>query len=74
MCLEVVQVNVVAPVRLVWVVLHSLDATMLALDNALVGPLLLEAAPPGAVEVTSSTLLGPGRLNLLVSHAMDRLS
>lgn len=72
--LEVVQVNVVAPVRLVWVVLDSLNTTKLALDDALVGPLLLKAVPPSAVELASSTLLSPGSLDLLASHAMDGLS
>ena len=60
--LEVIQVNILALVRLVGIAFYSLNTTVLALDLVLVGALLAEAVPPLAVIVSSSTLLSPGRL------------
>jgi hypothetical protein len=62
MSFEVVQVNVLALVSLVGIALYGLNATVLALDLVLVGALLAETVPPLVVIVSSSALLGPGRL------------
>jgi hypothetical protein len=61
-CLEVVQVDVLAFVGLVGIAFHRFNTTVLALDLVLVGTTLLEAIPPLAVVVSSSALLGPCRL------------
>jgi hypothetical protein len=62
MSLEVVQVNVLALVRLVGIALYGFNTTVLALDLILVGALLVESVPSFAVIVSSSALLGPCRL------------
>ena len=62
MSLEIVQVNVLALVRLVGITLYGFNTAVLALDLVLVGALLVETVPPFAIIVSSGALLGPCRL------------
>ena len=65
--LEVVQVDVLAFVRLIGIALDSLNAAILALNFVLIDPFLGEAIPLFVVVGAGSTLLGPGSLRRLVS-------
>ena len=65
MRLEIIQVDVLALVSLVWVALDSYSFAVGAFDDVLVAPMLIKTPPSLLVVFASSLLLSPSRLRII---------